>query len=161
MKLQTILVASLFSLGSTLALAAGDHAGGHDHDTKSDGHNHGDGGHDKHKNSVKGTLYLKDKTIDGYGVTFHIMDAKDGMKMGDETHHLMIKVKNKGKELNNIKVNSKVIFPDGKAESKMLMKMNGWYMAGYDLGNHGKHQMMILFKTADGKKHSGGVYYSN
>jgi len=80
--------------------------------------------------------------------------------MGDEKHHLMIKVEQGGKELDNIKVNSKIVFPNGKAESKMLMKMNGWYMAGYDFADSGKHQMMILFKTADGKKHSGGIYYA-
>jgi len=32
-------------------------------------------------------------------------------------------------------------------------------MVGYDLGNEGNRQMMILFKTADGKKHKDGAYY--
>jgi len=163
MKLATVTISTIFFLATPVAMAAGNHSGGHSHDEPKSGHNHDsgghshDGGHDDHKNK----MFLKKKKIDGYDVTFHIMDAKDGMKMGNESHHLMIKVENKGKELNNIKVNSKIIFPNGKSDSKMLMKMNGWYMAGYDLGNHGKHQMMILFKTADGKKHSGGVYYFN
>jgi len=40
------------------------------------------------------------------------------------------------------------------------MKMGDWYMNGYDLQKNGKHQMMILFKTPDGKKHQGGVFYA-
>ena len=39
------------------------------------------------------------------------------------------------------------------------MKMGDWLMAGYGLGHKGKHQMMVLFKTKDGKKYKGGVYY--
>ncbi len=31
-------------------------------------------------------------------------------------------------------------------------------MAGYDLERKGKHQLMILFKTSDGKKHRWGYY---
>jgi len=52
-----------------------------------------------------------------------------------------------------------VVHPNGKAESKMMMKMGDWYMAGYDLGHAGRHQVMVLFKTADGKKHFGGTFY--
>ena len=37
--------------------------------------------------------------------------------------------------------------------------MGDWYMTGYDLGEKGKHQLIVLFKTSDGKKHKGGVYY--
>jgi len=40
----------------------------------------------------------------------------------------------------------------------MLMKMNGWFMNDYDIGE-GRHGIMILFKTADGKKHKASVYY--
>ena len=62
--------------------------------------------------------------------------------------------------IQNVKINSKVVHPNGDAETKPLAKMGDWFMSGYDLGHTGKHQLMILFKTADGKKHKGGVYYS-
>ena len=39
------------------------------------------------------------------------------------------------------------------------MKMGGWHMAGYDLGHAGRHQLMILLKTVDGKKQSGSVLH--
>jgi hypothetical protein len=39
------------------------------------------------------------------------------------------------------------------------LKKGDWYMNGYDLGESGEHQLIILFKTPDGKKHHGGVYY--
>lgn len=48
---------------------------------------------------------------------------------------------------------------NGQSEVKQAMKMGGWYMAGYDLGHAGEHQVMVLFKTADGAKHKGGIYY--
>ena len=163
MKFKSILLATCLTGSVSMVMASGDHA--HD-DGHNSGHNSGqskahDDGHGSHEmTDDKDGMFLKNKTIDGYDVSFHVMNAKDGMKMGDETHHLMIKVKENGKELSNIKINSKVVHPNGKAQSKMLMKMNGWYMAGYDLGHEGEHQLMILFKTADGERHSGGVHYS-
>jgi len=96
--------------------------------------------------------------IDGYTVTFQITAAEKGQEMGG-SHNVMINVKKDGKVLTGIAVNSKVIYPDGKAETKMMMGMGDWYMAGYDLGHVGKHQVIVLFKTADGAKHKGGIYY--
>lgn len=127
-------------------------------------HTHeGDGGHDTgHENMSHGSdsMFLVEKEIDGYTVSFHVMEAQQGMNHGG-SHNFMIKVEQNNKTLNDVTINSKVIYPDGKDESKALMKMGDWYMAGYDLASKGKHQMMILFKTSDGKKHKGGVYYPN
>jgi hypothetical protein len=100
----------------------------------------------------------KQQMIDGYAVTFRVMAAEKGQEMGG-SHNVMIKVEKDGKALTDIAVNSKVIYPDGRAETKMMMSMGAWYMAGYDLGQAGKHQLMVLFKTADGAKHKGGIYY--
>lgn len=100
----------------------------------------------------------KQQMIDGYSVTFQITVAEKGQEMGG-SHNVMINVKKDGKVLTGIAVNSKVIYPDGKAETKMMMGMGDWYMAGYDLGHVGKHQVIVLFKTADGAKHKGGIYY--
>jgi len=100
----------------------------------------------------------KQQRIDGYTVTFQVMAAEKGQEMGG-SHNVMIKVEKDGKALTGVAVNSKVIYPDGKAETKMMMGMGDWYMAGYDLGHAGKHQVMVLFKTADGTKHKGGIYY--
>lgn len=100
----------------------------------------------------------KQQMIDGYSVTFQITAAEKGQEMGG-SHNVMIKVQKDGKALTDVAVNSKVIYPDGKAETKMMMGMGDWYMAGYDLGQAGKHQVMVLFKTADGAKHKGGIYY--
>ncbi|MDQ7056949.1 MAG: hypothetical protein Q9N62_00155 [Ghiorsea sp.] len=86
------------------------------------------------------------------------MPAKDGMGHGG-SHNLMVKVEQGSKTLTNVVINSKVFHPNDSTESKMLMKMGDWYMAGYDLGHDGKHGIMILFKTADGKKHKASVYY--
>ena len=103
-------------------------------------------------------MFLVKKDIDGYTVSFHAMKVAEGMQHGG-SHNLMIKIEKDGKALTNLTANSKVTHPNGKSESKMLMKMGDWYMAGYDLDHQGQHQLMVLFKTADGVKHFGGVHY--
>ena len=136
--------------------AGGSHSHGHDN---SDGH-HADTSnmsHDSHGSGMDG-MFLVKKNIDGYDVSFHVMKAKPGKEMGG-SHDFMIKVEKDGKALTNIPMNTKVVHPNGESETKKTMVMGDWLMAGYDLGHPGKHQMMILFKTADGKKHKGGVYY--
>ncbi|VAW85441.1 hypothetical protein MNBD_GAMMA16-192 [hydrothermal vent metagenome] len=150
---QPLLIISLGLLLTATAplYAAGDHA--HGHDDHESGMKHDD--HDSDKNK----MFLKTKEIDGYNVTFHVMKAKLGKEMGG-THDFMIKVEKNGKVFTDIAMNTKVKHPNGSSETKKTMKMGDWLMAGYDLGHKGKHQLMILFKTADGKKHKGGVYYT-
>jgi hypothetical protein len=126
----------------------GDH---HKEAMKEHSHKQGD------MSSMKG-MFLKKKEIDGYTVSFHVMKVKEGMQHGG-THNFMVKVEKDGKALTDLVANSKVTHPNGKSESKMLMKMGDWYMAGYDLDHDGQHQLMVLFKTSDGTKHFGGVYY--
>lgn len=103
-------------------------------------------------------MFLQKKEIDGYTVSFHVMPATEGMQHGG-THNFMIKVEKDGKPAKIIAINSKVVHPDKQAESKMMMPMGDWYMTGYDLGQAGRSQLMVLFKTEDGTKHFGGVYY--
>jgi len=153
---------SLMALTSALVFAtnvqaSGDHDGGHgdDHHDSAAGHN------DEHAEGMghkKDGMFLKEVKIDGYKVSFHIMKAKPGEAMGG-SHNFMIKVEQGAKALTDVSINTKVVHPNGKGESKRVMKMGDWYMAGYDLGHEGKHQVMILFKTAEGKKHKGGIYY--
>ena len=138
------------------------------HDMKSEmGHEGHDMDHKRHEMKPEGhekmvrdqdKMFLEKKAIDGYDVTFHIIKAKLGKEMGG-SHDVMIKIEKDGKAITNAIMNTKVIHPNNKSESKMTMKMGDWYMAGYDLGHDGRHQIMILFKTADGAKHKGGVYY--
>ncbi|VAW89515.1 hypothetical protein MNBD_GAMMA17-639 [hydrothermal vent metagenome] len=163
--LSAITFAALLTTAGPL-YAAGDHAHGHDDDhgdshgseMKHDDHSHGTS-MDDHHDSAMDKVFLKKKEIGGYNVSFHIMKAKPGKEMGG-THDFMIKVEKDGKALTNIVMNTKVKHPDGSSETKKTMQMGDWMMAGYDLGHEGKHQMMVLFKTADGKKHKGGIYYS-
>ena len=157
---NALAISALFSISSTLAFASGS---GHQHN---DGHSHGhahdshDASYGGHKMSHDGESFLKKKKIDGYTVSFHVMEASEKMRHGG-SHNFMIKVEKGGKTQDDVVINSKVIHPNGKAESKMLVKMGDWFMNGYDLGHKGKHQLMILFKTADGKKHKAGVYFSS
>ena len=69
-------------------------------------------------------------------------------------------VESGGKLVDQVKINSKVVEPDGKGILKPLVKMGGWHVNTYDLGEPGQYQLMVLFKTADGKKHGSGVYYN-
>ena len=130
----------------------------------SDDHHHGHGNHDNmshqdHNNMGNHSgMFLIEKNINDYKVSFHVMEATEGMHHGG-SHNLMIKIEHGSHTMHNIKINSKVIHPNGHSETKPLMRMGDWYMNGYDLGHSGQHQLMILFKTADGKKHKAGVYY--
>jgi len=127
-------------------------------------------------------VFLVKQHIDGYEVSFHVMKPTKGMQYGGNhhstgvmngtavsrpkgegqdgpTHNFMVRIEKGGKALSDLLVNSKVAHANGKSESKMMMRMGVWYMAGYDLDHGGKHQLMVLFKTADGAKHFGGVIF--
>ena len=122
-------------------------------------HNHAPMDHSSHETmAAQPKMFLEKTQIDGHTVSFHVMQANEGMHHGG-SHNLMIKVERDGRTMNDIVANSKVVFPDGKESSKMLMRMGDWYMAGYDLDQAGRHQLMVLFKTPDGEKHFGGVHY--
>ncbi len=140
------------------AIAGGNHKDGHHGDMHSEPME--DHGHDQMKGDMKkmeGTFLAK-KEIDGFTITFHTMKVKKGMQHGG-SYNFMIKVEKDGKALTDLIINSKVTHPNGKSESKMLMQMGDWYMAGYNLDHNGQHQLMVLFKTADGAKHFAGVHF--
>lgn len=105
-------------------------------------------------------VFLEKKTIDGYMVQFHVMQVEPGME-AQGSHNFMVKVEKDGQIQEDVVVNSKVINPEGEAESKYLMKMGDWYMNGYNLSKKGKYQLLVLFKTSDGMKHKGGVLYES
>jgi len=69
-----------------------------------------------------------------------------------------VKIERNGKTISDVIINSKVFFPNKTSDSKMMIKMNGWFMNGYNIGK-GTHGIMILFKTPDGEKHKASVYY--
>lgn len=106
----------------------------------------------------KEDIFLENRIIDGYTVYFHIMKVSPDVKLAGD-HNFMVKIENQGKILGDVTINSKIIYPSGRSESKFLNKMGDWYMKDFTLDENGKYQLIILFKTADGKKHKGGVYY--
>ena len=161
---KTILAVSLSTVMISAAVSAGNTGSshGHGHDTESmptQSMSQEAMSHDSMaSNMAQNEMFLEKKDIDGYTVSFHVMKAEEGMQHGG-SHNLMIKVEQKGGAVAGVTMNSKVVYPDGKEESKPLMAMGEWQMVGYDLKDSGKHQLMVLFKTADGKKHFGGLYY--
>jgi len=158
---KTVMIVGMMTLASVQIVHANE---GHDmsgHEMKQHAQHMAPDGmkHEHQKMDMASGMFLEKKEVDGYTVSFHIMPAKDGMGHGG-SHNLMVKVEQDGKALTDVLINSKVFHPNNSSESKMLMKMGDWYMAGYDLGHAGKHGIMILFKTADGKKHKASVYYT-
>jgi len=141
--------------GAQLAMAHGDEH----HHLDGDMHNPCSMGMSSAMGNMKGG-FLTAKEVDGYSVSFHIMKAPKGKAHGG-SYRLMIKVEQNGKVLTDLVANSKVVHPNGKSESKMLMRMGDWYMASYDLDHPGKHQVMVLFKTEGGEKHFVGVEYAS
>lgn len=116
------------------------------------------GDHREAMNGMSSAAFLINQVVDGYHVRFHVMAAPEGqMQHGD--HHFMIQVMQDGRPVPSIRVNSKVIGPDGRSQSHPMMIMGDWFMAAYDMSAKGRYQLLILFKTPDGKKHKAGVYY--
>jgi len=158
MKKKLLSISALAITGMLLTTPAYANAGdGHGHD-KSNKDHHSDMKDDHHGNK-KGDMYSVNKEVNGYTVNFMIMPAKPGKEMGG-SHDVMIKVAQNGKPVKNVVMNSKVIHPNGKSQTKKTMAMGDWLMAGYDLGHKGNHKLMVLFKTEDGKKHKAGISYS-
>jgi len=160
-KTISIFATMMIMSGAQLALAHGDE------------HHHMDGDmHNPCSMNMAGGMHMNgsmenmkggfqaEKDIDGYNVSFHIMKASADKSQGG-SHHVMVKIEQDGKMVAGLMANSKVVHPNGKSESKMLMKMGDSYMAAYDLGHAGKHQVMVLFKTDDGVKHFGGIEYTD
>jgi len=118
----------------------------------------------KHHGAMKGLdckmkgMFLTKKTIDGYTVSFHVMKPQTGQQTGGN-RDFMVKIEKDGRVRKDLLVNSKIVSPDKASASKMMMKMGDWYMAGYDMHQHGRYQLMVLFKAPDGSKHFGGVVY--
>ncbi len=160
--LSALIISGLvgFSTGVLASAGHGHDEGGAEekHHEDSDGHHDNDHDQDHDKGHDKDAMFVKKKEIDGYTVSFHIMKAKEGKSHGG-THNFMLKVEQDGRILTDITVNSKVVHPNGSAQTSKLSRMGDWYMTGYDLGHEGEHQVMVLFKTADGEKHKGGVHY--
>lgn len=168
MKKTAVILTGLMVFGVTTSALAHEHEDGEMHQIKKHAqHMEHDGHHDMNAHDMSehsdmdmgksSSMFLKKKEVDGYTVTFHVMPAKKEMVHGG-SHTLMVKIEQDGKEVSDVLINSKVFFPNKTTDSKMLMKMNGWFMNGYDLGE-GKHGILVLFKTADGKKHKTSVYY--
>jgi len=145
MKKTAVILATLM-IGSPLAWA-------HEH-----GMNH-PASEMKPMPSMQASSFIETKVIDGFDVTFHIMPAPQG-KTAAGSHHLMVKVEKNQALVPLQATNSKVTFPDGTSASHMMMTMGDWQMASYTLKQTGEYNVMVLFKTSDGKKHFGGVSYS-
>ncbi len=155
MKQMIIFMAFLMLLVQTHSAQANDHPMDM-HAT----HIYGDLHNEMQKSHVDDVseVFLVKQHIDGYEVRFHVMKPTRDMQHGGD-HNFMVRIEKDGKALSDLLVNSKVSHANGKSESKMMMRMGVWYMAGYDLDHGGKHQLMVLFKTADGTKHFGGVTF--
>ena len=151
-------------LGTGVAVGAEHGAPGMDHGSMDHGAagemDHGAAGEMDHESMGAGDMFLERRTVNGLTVTFHVMEAPPEMNHGG-THNLMIKVERDGSPLTDLAMNSKVVFPgDGSRwDSKQPLHMGDWYMAGYDLGGSGRHQLLVVFRTAEGSRHSAGVYY--
>lgn len=154
MKHSTKLIVSSLLMGLSQITIAADHG---QHDSMNT-MNHEQSGMSDSEHGGMNNMFLEKRTIDGYEVSFHVMPSNDTAKSGG-SHNFMIKVEKGGEALQDVVVNTKVINPMEKSESKPAKRMGSWYSAGYDMDHKGKYQLMVLFKTADGEKHKGGVYY--
>ena len=91
-------------------------------------------------------------------MSFHVVPVADGLRQGS-THSVMVKLERNGQLITDVKINSRVIFPDKTQQQKLLSRTGDWYTANYDMQGPTRHQIMVLFQTADGKIHRSGTYF--
>ena len=131
--------------------------------------------HGAHGGMSGGSMKMdtREVLVEGVKVTFQFMANDEhkkmlkDMKMKEDidpgtTHNITVTLKDeKGqKDIADAQVNMKVVDPKGKDQIKTLKyeKDMKSYDAYFNLGEKGKYQVMILFKSGD-KKSTAGVYY--
>jgi len=108
-------------------------------------------------NSFRGKL-INTLYVDNYEVSVKVVDVKDSIPDGG-SHNILVNIKHDEKVLRSVEVNVNVYFPDDTKKSKELLNLGDWYLAGYDLGQEGKHLMKISFRNKDDSKHSINMTY--
>jgi len=106
--------------------------------------------------------------VDGYKLSFHIMDNKAFRKYMDDmghtthkmregmSHYVMVDIADKdGAKIKRSKVKLKIITPGGKEAEKVAFPMMGSFGSEFDMTEKGEYQIMTLFKIGEGK-HKGG-----
>ncbi len=117
MRFNKLLLATTLS---SLVIAGTAQAGqtGHE-DMNHDGMNQGAMNHGamNHQGMTQGQgsapMFLEQRDINGYNVSFHVMPAAQGMNHGG-THNLMVKIEQGTNVVTELQANSKVVYPDGK-----------------------------------------------
>ncbi len=129
-------------------------------------------GEDAMKKEMKMNMPATEKIeVDGYTVEHSLMTMMEHHKMMQDmkmdmsemkmdvkaSHHLSLKISDAktGKSIGNAVVKVKAISPDKSSQEKMAManKMMNDYGADLIIKEKGKYGIIVLFKTADGKKH--------
>ena len=122
--------------------------------------NHGAYGQPRFQESSAGAggTFQVTRNTGEYAVSFHVLPVVDGLRQGN-THSVMVKVERAGQVITDAKINSRVLFPDKTEQQQLLMRSGDWYAANYDMQGQARHQIMVLFQTADGKMHRTGTYF--
>jgi len=108
-------------------------------------------------NSIKGKL-LNTLYIDDYEVSVKVVDVKESVPDGG-SHNILVNIIRDDRIQRSAVVIVDILFPDNTRKSKELMNLGDWYLAGYDLGQTGKHQLKISFKNKNGSGHSADLVY--
>lgn len=104
------------------------------------------------------SLPLEKREIDGYTISVHLMKITPEMNL-DGSHTLLVRIEDQNRLVENAVVNSKVIAPDGRYQTKVLKEMGDWHLSSFELDQPGQHYFQLVFRTADGARHQAGVFY--
>ncbi len=96
--------------------------------------------------------------VDGYEVRVKIADARDSIPDGG-SHNILVKIKLGDDIQRNATIKGDVVFPDRTKKSKSFLELGDWYLAGYNLDQHGKHHISILFTNKGDKEHRAEFAY--
>ena len=112
---------------------------------------------DNSEQDLKGDL-LNTLFVDGYEVIVKVADVEDSVPDGG-SHNILVKIKLGNKIQRNTTVKANVVFPDNTSKVKSFLALGDWYLAGYNLGQKGKHQISISFEDRNSEKKSGNISY--
>ena len=134
-------------------------------------HNHNHQMQDSKGMNMSEDMEMHSIEVDGYALSFHIMNGKafrdymdnmghTGHKMREGmSHYIMVDISDKdGKKIKRAKVKLKIIAPGKKETEKLAFPMMGSFGSEFVMNEKGEYQIMTLFKVKD-EKHKGGFIH--
>ena len=106
---------------------------------------------------LPGKLILA-KAIEDYHLRVKVISVNKSLPDGG-SHNLLVNIKHQERVQYGLAVTTKVVSGNGHKKTKPMLELGDWYLGGFDLETTDKHQITVMFKTAEGKIYSSEIAY--